>query len=159
VSDPQHAWLEWLNSLDVPQKTAAESLRAQFGALGVTDPVNLIESEVMEDLPQLARFVLLRSLWHGAVDGWTEPGSLDQLPAAQRLLAAGSDREDLVRLVRAVAYEAVFATLDELNAGGDVNLSGAEAGWVVMEPGEDGSPTGRALSGQTIGARLAPLMD
>jgi hypothetical protein len=159
VSDPQHAWLEWLNSLDVPQKTAAESLRAQFGALGVTDPVNLIESEVMEDLPQLARFVLLRSLWHGAVDGWTEPGSLDQLPAAQRLLAAGSDREDLVRLVRAVAYEAVFATLDELNAGGDVNVSGAEAGWVVMEPGEDGSPSGRALSGQTIGARLAPLMD
>jgi hypothetical protein len=159
VSDPQHAWLEWLNSLDVPQKTAAEALRAQFGALGVTDPVNLIESEVMEDLPQLARFVLLRSLWHGAVDGWTEPGSLDQLPAAQRLLAAGSDREDLVRLVRAVAYEAVFATLDELNAGGDVNVSGAEAGWVVMEPGEDGSPSGRALSGQTIGARLAPLMD
>ncbi|MFD8393039.1 hypothetical protein ACFV2N_28520 [Streptomyces sp. NPDC059680] len=91
--------------------------------------------------------MLLRSLWHGAIDGWTVPGSLDQLPAAQRLLAAGADREDLVRLVRAVAYEAVFATLDELDAGGGVNVSGVEAGWMVMEAGEDGSPTGRALSG------------
>lgn len=147
MSDPQPAWQEWLNSLDAPRKAAAESLRAQFSALGVTDPVDLIKSEVMEDLPQLARFVLLRSLWHGAIDGWTEPGSLDQLPAAQRLLATGADREDLVRLVRAVAYEAVFATLDELDAGGDVNVSGVGAGWVVMESGEDGPPAGRALAG------------
>nr|QIY67842.1 hypothetical protein HEP85_40235 [Streptomyces sp. RPA4-2] len=131
----------------MPRKAAAESLCAQFSSLGVTDPVDLIKSEVMEDLPQLARFVLLRNLWHGAIDGWTEPGSLDQLPAGQRLLAAGTDREDLVRLVRAVAYEAVFATLDELDAGGDLNVSGVEAGWVVMESGEDGSPTGRTLSG------------
>ncbi|MDQ1006752.1 hypothetical protein QFZ82_001237 [Streptomyces sp. V4I23] len=147
MSDPQPAWHEWLSSLDVPRKAAAESPRAQFSALGVTDPVDLIKSEVVEELPQLARFVLLRSLWRGAIDGWSDPGSLDQLPAAQRLLAAGADKEDLVRLVRAVAHEAVFVTLDELDAGGDVNVSGVEAGWVVMESGEDGSPTGRVLSG------------
>ncbi|MFI2764775.1 hypothetical protein ACH5A3_39050 [Streptomyces echinatus] len=147
MSDPQAAWQKWLNSLDVPRKAAAESLRAQFSALGVTDPLDLIKSEVIEDLPQLARFVLLRSLWHGVIDSWTEPGSLDQLPAAQRLRAAGANLEDLVRLVRAVAYEAVFATLDELDADGDVNASGVEAGWVVMELAEDGSPTGRAMSG------------
>ncbi|MFI6358956.1 hypothetical protein ACIBJF_41630 [Streptomyces sp. NPDC050743] len=131
----------------MPRKAAAESLRAQFSALGVADALDLIKSEVLEDLPQLARFVLLRSLWHGVADAWAEPGSFDRLPAAQCLLAAGADREDLVRLVRAVAYEAVFATLDELDAGGDVNVSGVNAGWVVMESGEDGSPTGRALSG------------
>src|SRR4051794_21256763 len=59
VSDPQPAWQEWqewLDSLDVARKAAAESLRAQFSSLGVTDPVDLIKSEVMEDLPQLARF-------------------------------------------------------------------------------------------------------
>ncbi|KAB1976806.1 hypothetical protein [Streptomyces triticiradicis] len=147
MSDPRPAWQEWLDSLDAPRKAAAESLRAQFGALGVTDPLDLIRSEVMEDLPQLARFVLLRSLWRGAIDGWTEPGSLDRLPAAQRLLAAGADPGDLVRLVRAVAYEAVFTTLDELDAGGDVNVPGVEAGWMVMESDGDGSSTGRALSG------------
>ncbi|MEW2513778.1 hypothetical protein [Streptomyces sp. NPDC046870] len=40
----------------------------------------------------------------------------------------------------------MFATLDELDGGGDVNVSGVEAGWLVMESGEDGSSTGRALS-------------
>ncbi|WP_260327231.1 hypothetical protein [Streptomyces sp. TLI_185] len=53
---------------------------------------------------------------------------LDQLPTAQHLLAAGTDRENLVRLVRAVAYEAVFATLNELDASGDVSVSGVNAG-------------------------------
>ncbi|MGQ5637818.1 MULTISPECIES: hypothetical protein [unclassified Streptomyces] len=147
MSDPQSAWREFLNGLDVPGKAAAEWLLAQFSVLGVTDPIEHIKSEVLENLPQLARFVLLRSLWRGAIDGWSEPGSLDQLPAAQCLLAAGADRNDLARLARAIAYEAVFATLDELDAGGDVNVSGVEAGWVVMESGEDGSATGRALSG------------
>ncbi|MET9125431.1 hypothetical protein [Streptomyces sp. NPDC004528] len=147
MSDPQAAWQKWLNSLDMPRKAAAESLRAQFSALGVANSLDLIKSEVMEDLPQLARFVLLRSLWHGAIDGWTESDSLDQLPAAQRLRAAGADQEDLVRLVRAVAYEAVFATLYELDAGGDVNVSGVQANWVVMESCEGDSPTRRAMSG------------
>ncbi len=91
--------------------------------------------------------MLLRSLWHGPIGSWADPGALDQLPAAQRLLAAGADKEDLVRLVRAVAYEAVFATLDELDSGSDVNVSGIDVGWLVMESGEDGTPTGRALSG------------
>ncbi|MFF2384570.1 hypothetical protein [Streptomyces sp. NPDC058108] len=147
MSDPQAAWQKWLNSLDMPRKAAAESLRAQFSTLGVANSLDLIKSEVMEDLPQLARFVLLRSLWHGAIDGWTESDSLDQLPAAQRLRAAGADKEDLVRLVRAVAYEAVFATLYGLDAGGDVNVSGVQANWVVMESCEGDSPTGRAMSG------------
>ncbi|GGX84231.1 hypothetical protein GCM10010515_59760 [Streptomyces fructofermentans] len=35
----------------------------------------------------------------------------------------------------------------QLDAGGNPNVSGVEAGWVVMESGDDGSPTGRALSG------------
>ncbi|MET8810148.1 hypothetical protein [Streptomyces sp. NPDC004546] len=109
MSDLQPAWQEWLNSLDVPRKAAAE-------------PVARCDR-------RLNRAGLVRS---------TAP--------PQRLLAAGADREDLVRLVRAVAYEAVFATLDELDAGGDVNVSGVNAGWVVMESGEDGSPTGRALA-------------
>jgi hypothetical protein len=52
-----------------------------------------------------------------------------------------------VLLARAVAYEAVFATVDELDCGADANVSGVDAGWVVMESGEDGSPTGRPLSG------------
>lgn len=93
------------------------------------------------------RYVPLRSLWHGAIDGWTEPGSLTVHPPRNGFLPPVRIGWAVVRLVRAVAYEAVFATLDELDAGSGVNVSGVEAGWMVMESGEDGSPTGRALSG------------
>ncbi|MEU1077300.1 MULTISPECIES: hypothetical protein [unclassified Streptomyces] len=104
-------------------------------------------SEIDENQPQLARFVLLRSLWRGAIDGWAAPGALEQVPAARRLLDAGADRDDLVVLARAIAYEAVFAVVDELDCGGDVNVSGVDVGWAVMESGEDGCSTGRPLSG------------
>lgn len=91
--------------------------------------------------------MLLRSLWRGPIGGWADPDAIDQLPVAQRLLAAGANKEDLARLARAVAYEAVFATLDELDTGNDVNVSGIDVGWLVMESAEDGAPTGRALLG------------
>ena len=69
------------------------------------------------------------------------------MPAARRLLDAGADRDDLVLLARAVAYEAVFAAVDELDCGGDVDAGGVDVGWAVMESGEDGPPTARRLSG------------
>ena len=128
-------------------QASAEWLHARFEALGAADAEAWAKSEVSEDLPHLARVMLLRSLWRGPIDGWADPGAFDQLPAAQRLLAAGANKKDLVRLARAVAYEAVFATLDELDSGSDVNVSGVDVGWIVMESGEDGAPTGRALSG------------
>ncbi|WP_344437873.1 hypothetical protein [Kitasatospora nipponensis] len=90
--------------------------------------------------------MLLRSLWPGAIDGWADPGALEQVAAARRLLEAGADRDDLALLARAVAYEAVFAVVDELDCGGDVNVSGVDVGWTVMESGADGTPTGRRLS-------------
>ncbi|WP_102133343.1 hypothetical protein [Streptomyces hokutonensis] len=96
---------------------------------------------------QATRSVLLRGLWRDAIDGWGAPGALDQLPAAQRLLAAGADRDDLLRLVRAVAYEAVFATLDTLDEGGPGHDPDAVGGWVVVATHTDGSPTGQVLPG------------
>ncbi len=122
-------------------------MRTQFEALGAADAPGSARLEIEENQPQLARVVLLRSLWRGAIDGWADPGALEQVAAARRLLDAGADKADLVLLARAVAYEAVFAAVDELDCGGDVNVSGVDVGWVVMESGEDGLSTGRPLSG------------
>ncbi len=61
---------------------------------------------------------------------------LADLPVARRLPAAGADKEDPVRSARAVAYEAVFTTLDELDSGSDVNVPGIDVGWLVMESAE-----------------------
>ncbi|MGF6883481.1 hypothetical protein ABIA39_006971 [Nocardia sp. GAS34] len=147
MDDPQMTWETWVVSLDDASRATAKSLRTQFEALGADDPAGWARSEISENIPHLARFVLLQSLWRGAIDGWDRPGALEQVPAAQRLIAAGVDRADLARLARAVAYEAVFAVLDELDEGRAVNASGVDVGWLVMESGEDGSPTGRMLSG------------
>jgi hypothetical protein len=147
MDDLEATWLSWLSGLAPSKRAAAESLRTQFEALGATDAPDWARSEIDENLPQLARFVLLRSLWRGAIDGWAGAGALEQVAAARRLLDAGADRDDLVLLARAVAYEAVFAAVDELDCGGDVDVAGMDVGWVVMESGEDGSPTGRLLSG------------
>ncbi|WP_435185473.1 hypothetical protein [Streptomyces sp. bgisy126] len=147
MSESSDEWQAWASGLDARGRAAAESLRARFEALGAADAGDWAKSEIREGLPHLARFVLLRSLWRGPIGGWADPGAFDQLPAARRLLAAGADEGDLVRLARAVAYEAVFATLDELDSGSDVNVSGVDVGWLVMESAEDGSPTGRTLSG------------
>lgn len=37
--------------------------------------------------------------------------------------------------------------LGNLHEGCDVNVSGVDAGWALMETGEGGSPTGRVLAG------------
>ncbi|MBF9069088.1 hypothetical protein I2501_13775 [Streptacidiphilus sp. NEAU-YB345] len=100
-----------------------------------------------ENQPQLARIVLLRSLWRTAIDGWASPGALERVAAAKRLLDEGADRDDLVLLVRVAAYEAVSAVVDELDSGADMNVSGMDVGWVVMESDTEGSPTGRPLAG------------
>lgn len=147
MDDVEATWQSWLSGLVPSKRAAAESLRTQFEALRAADASTWARSEIDENQPQLARFVLLRSLWRGAIDGWASQGALEQVAAARRLLDAGANRDDLVLLARAVAYEAVFAAVDELDCGGDVNVSGVDVGWAVMESGEDGSPTGRRLSG------------
>ncbi|MGW2017668.1 hypothetical protein [Streptomyces sp. NPDC001927] len=147
MDDVEATWQSWLSGLAPSKRAAAESLRTRFETLGAADAPDWARSEIDENQPQLARFVLLRSLWRGAIDGWADPGALEQVAAARRLLDAGADKDDLVLLARAVAYEAVFAVVDELDCGGDVNVSGTDVGWAVVESGEDGSPTGRLLSG------------
>ncbi|MEW1698246.1 hypothetical protein [Streptomyces sp. NPDC091278] len=147
MDDAETTWQSWLSELAPAKRTQAESLRAQFEALGAADACDWARSQVEENQPQLARFVLLRSLWRGAIDGWADPGALEQVTAARRLLDAGADRNDLVLLARAVAYEAVFAAVDELDCGGDVDVSGVDVGWVVVESCDDDSSTSRPLAG------------
>ncbi|MEU7696945.1 hypothetical protein [Streptomyces sp. NPDC039028] len=147
MDEAETTWQSWLSELAPSQRRTAESLRTQFRALGAADPSVWARSEIEENQPHLARFILLRSLWRGAIESWADPGALEQVPAARRLLDAGADRADLALLARAVAYEAVFAVVDELDCGGDVSVSGVDVGWTVMETGEDGSSTGRPLMG------------
>jgi hypothetical protein len=54
------------------QNERLEALTATFAALGAPDPGEWARSEVDEDIPQLARFCFLRSLWPKLIDTWTQ---------------------------------------------------------------------------------------
>lgn len=111
-----------------------ERLTNVFESLGADDARGWASSEVEEDIPQLARYLVLRLLWRYAVDIWDTADALDRVPAARRLLAAGADRADLVRLARHAAYSAVHSTLYRIGEGFDpeADIDGLP-GWMLME--------------------------
>jgi hypothetical protein len=84
----------------------------------------------------------------GRSDRWTA-GALERLPAAARLIEAGADRADLVRLARAASYDAVFTTLDRIDEGydADAGLDASLPGWRLMETDGEEALTGRDVGG------------
>ncbi|MFI7615880.1 hypothetical protein ACIBP6_32145 [Nonomuraea terrae] len=130
--------------MDDVDRAALLALRARFEALGADDPDGRALSEATEGIPQLARYLALRSVWPELID--TRPESLEAIPAANRLLSNGANRDDLVRLARVSAYEAVFGLLYRLTAQGrDVEAPDDSPGWRLMETTATGELTGRAL--------------
>jgi hypothetical protein len=124
-----------------------------FESLGADDASGWASSEIEENIPQLARFLVLRLLWRYAIDAWATTGELDSVPAARRLLAAGADRADVVRLARHAAYAAVHSTLYRIDEGYDPETTiGGLPGWQPMEAIEidhsgDVELTGRVVNG------------
>lgn len=151
--------------LDLKQRREAEKLADAFRALGADDPEGWAASEVAEDIPQLARFLLLRRLWRDAGQ-WTEDpaawfgpapdGPVEDDPerphepaaqAVQRALSAGVHPDDLKRIVRAVVFDACFSALHVIDEGFDPDEADALPGWVLAEVGPDGNGTGRVVGG------------
>ena len=101
-----------------------------------------MQSELSENIPQLARYRFLSMLWPTMINSWRQ--GIDNVPATARILAAGADRADLVQLARAVAYETVFGMLYHLDDDGrdDDGLPF----WELKEIDPSGQPTGRTIS-------------
>ncbi|MGF1424972.1 hypothetical protein [Kitasatospora sp. LaBMicrA B282] len=149
MTDPSPAWQRRLADLPPAQHAEADALRARFAALGADDPEGCARSEIAEDQPHLARYLLLRTLWRTVIDNCGRPTGLEQSPVGRRLLDAGADRADLARFAREVAYEALFLTLEELDGGGGQHAgqdAGPAVGWSLQETGADGALTGRRLA-------------
>ncbi|MCM0674467.1 hypothetical protein NCC78_07165 [Micromonospora phytophila] len=56
-------WDEWLATLSPDVRESAVSLAERFKELGALDPESWARSEISENIPQLARFMVLRALW------------------------------------------------------------------------------------------------
>ena len=146
------------------QRQHFDRLVQQLKAADAPDPESWALSEVRENFPQLATFLLLRRLWrdciepHARVEDYAEQTirSAEQRPTApladlglslKRLLAAGADPKDLGRFARVVAYEAVFGVVHALDEGHDPEAAGDLPQWVLMERTPQGKLTGRDMYG------------
>ncbi|WP_345436331.1 hypothetical protein [Actinoallomurus vinaceus] len=128
-------------------RAAAERLRDRFAEAGELEPENAALSEILEDFPQLARFLVLRHIWPRLIDAWAVSGALERLPAGARLLETGTDRDDLVKVARSVAYDTAFGLLYMICFGRDDEAAEGSPGWAVMESTPEGELTGRQLDG------------
>ncbi|WP_199853835.1 hypothetical protein [Plantactinospora sp. BB1] len=124
----------WLQRLPAEVRTQARQLAAVLEELGCADPHGWTRSEIEENLPQLARYRFLRTLWPQMIDSWHD-GALD----------AGASQPDLTQLARAVAYETVFAMFQHL--GDDERATAEVPSWTLAEISRTGHITGRQLDG------------
>jgi hypothetical protein len=141
-------WDEWLAGLSEDERVRTLALRDRFAAVGADEPHLWARSEISEGIPQMARFLFLRSLWTEAINLWQQPSSIDIIPAAHRLLQSGADRTDVAMVARAAAFETVLrviSLLDEQQAPGFDDP--ALPGWHLHETDNDGNPTGRCVGG------------
>lgn len=133
----------WLQQLPTDARERARWLLGALAQLGCDDPVGWARSEIEEDIPQLARYRFLRTLWPQLIDSWCT--RITNLPAARRAFEAGASHDDLTRLSRAVAYETVFGMLYHL---ADDDQSADELpSWALTEISPAGNATGRLLDG------------
>jgi hypothetical protein len=141
-------WDEWLAGLTEDERAKTLALRDRFAAAGADEPHLWARSEISEGIPQMARFLLLRSLWSEAINQWQQPSSIERMPAAHRLLQAGADRADITMVARAAAFETVLSVISLLDEGRPPGLDDAALpGWCLQETDNDDNPTGRRVGG------------
>jgi hypothetical protein len=144
----------WLG-IQGPVTEAASGLSADQAAailrdLDVDDPECAARRELDEsETPEVMRQVLLRRIWNEIY--LYKDTSLRNLPAGRRLLDAGANTDDLVRLAQHAAYEMAFEILYALSPSmGYVvsdDLEPLLPRAVIAELSAEGLPTGRYAYG------------
>ncbi|GAA1111781.1 hypothetical protein NE857_22085 [Nocardiopsis exhalans] len=101
------------NTHQDPEERHAHLIRV-FTALGAADPQAWADSEMGEDIPQLARFLFLRCV-RQVVAQWEQPGAVEQLLADPRspdalaqFEAAGIEPRTLALFASRVAHATAF---------------------------------------------------
>ncbi len=155
----------WFASLSPEEQERTNELVSKLRALGAVRPEDWARSEISEDIPQFARFLILRKIWPDIIDRWRrEPGVwIDRLIeiaernpkerfadaglALKRMRQSGVSAEDIASVTRMAAYEAVFDVLDTIDTGCDFDSPFEGPDWSLMEVRPDGELTGRLVGG------------
>jgi hypothetical protein len=153
---------DWLSSLTPTIRTKAQKMIERMKELGALDAEEWVESEITEDIPQMARFLILRCLW-SEMDMWRDDtdnllkhvlAEAERNPkgyfaeagrAIQRMLAAGVAVEDIGCVARVAAYEGMLSLVQVIDNGGDPEAGDDLPGWALVEVDANGEGTGRVV--------------
>lgn len=132
-------------------------LSALFAKLGAPDPEGWARSQVVEGIPQLARFLFLRQAWRLVVSeddsAWidrsiarakthpNEPYS-GVGHSLMKLRALGADDQEITELVRGMQGQLLFDLCYLLEDPGDIEPEVADVAWALVQVDEDGKPLG-----------------
>jgi hypothetical protein len=148
------SWDDWLASLDDDARQRAVALRDKFAAYGADEPESWVQSEVQNDVAQLARFLFLSATWRRME--WAVDEALNSNTAAE-LRAAGCDMAKIEQVVKSAVLDVssnLCYLLDEPD--GTVwtedgarrsDVRDGDPRWMVSEVAADGSLTGRDVGG------------
>jgi hypothetical protein len=154
---------DWLPSLDPDRHTKAQEWIERLKRCGASDPEELVRSDFTTEVPQIARFFLLRLL-AGEIENWLLLDDLiidnkmsqaeDSLPSpfteAKRALGkmqeTGISKDEIGQLMQWVAYEAISMTLQLIENGSMSHQPGAPS-WGLAEIDAKNQVTGRQLKG------------
>ncbi len=152
IRTPKYYSLQ-ISKLNDAQKEDLERLLEKLEKSGSRDPLSWALSEVQENIPQFARFSMLKGLVEivddvegniGLSDDVDEDYREDIFEIQKRLIKAISEEElnaFLKSYTKGVMYQ-VANLIDEGNAGAD-----NQPGWVLSEINNDGDLTGRFING------------
>jgi hypothetical protein len=131
----------------VSKEQDRDRLIAGLRAAGCDDPEGWADSEIQENIPQFARYLLCKAIWEHSLEPWRQNDALDEFPDAQSLIAAGADPEHVRTLGGKIAYETMTAVINAIDQGGYVGPAAVPddaPGWKIVEvDGESLEPTGR----------------
>ena len=156
---------KWFASLPAGDQERAEKLLSKLSALNAPRPEEWVHSEISEDIPQFARFLVLRKIWPDLIDSWSRApdswiGNLiekaggdpsgsfaDAGFALKRMVQSGVPAEDIASVARMAAYETAFGILETIDAGCDFGAPFEGPDWTLMEVSPNGELTGRQIGG------------
>jgi hypothetical protein len=123
-----------------------------FARLGAHNPAQWAHSEVMEGIPQLARFLFLRQAWKLVVPesdrNWIqEQANVDMSqpggaigPALRRLLEQGVGGDDLTTVVRVMQWKLLAALCYLLDDPGTLEPAVRDIAWRLFQVDDNERP-------------------
>ncbi|WP_311749255.1 hypothetical protein [Proteus terrae] len=127
-----------------------KDLCEQLKAAGATNPKSWANSELQENIPQFARFLVLKGLTdiYRDVEGNLSEMDIysDEAPEVHQKLASQFDEQELKKLLHFYGKSIIGKVIDMLDQGYLYDVNG-NVGWSLMELDNEGTTTDRLIQG------------